>query len=91
MKHNVYFEGGVQSLGFEDAAGKASVGVIDPGGYSFGTSTEEVMSVVSGSLDYRLPGADWATVSAGQAFKVPAGVTFEVRAGAPVAYLCLYR
>lgn len=91
MKHNVYFEGGVQSLGFEDAAGKASVGVIDPGGYSFGTSTEEVMSVVSGSLDYRLPGAGWATVSAGQSFTVPAGVTFEVRAVSPVAYLCRYR
>lgn len=91
MKHNVYFEGGVQSLGFEDAAGKASVGVIDPGGYSFGTSTEEVMSVVSGSLDYRLPGAGWATASAGQSFTVPAGVTFEVRAASPVAYLCLYR
>ncbi len=91
MKHNVYFEGGVQSLGFEDAAGKASVGVIDPGGYSFGTSCEELMSVVSGALDYRLPGSDWAVASAGQAFTVPAGVTFEVRASVPVAYLCRYR
>ncbi|HEY3488524.1 MAG TPA: pyrimidine/purine nucleoside phosphorylase [Candidatus Deferrimicrobiaceae bacterium] len=91
MKHSVYFEGGVQSLGFEDVAGKATVGVIDPGNYAFGTSTEEVMSVVTGSLDYRLPGADWATAAAGRSFTVPPGVTFEVRAGAPVAYLCRYR
>jgi uncharacterized protein YaiE (UPF0345 family) len=91
MKHNVYFEGGVQSLGFEDAVGKASVGVIDPGAYSFGTSCEELMAVVAGTLEYRLPGAEWASAAAGQAFAVPAGVTFEVRAAAPVAYLCRYR
>ncbi len=91
MKHNVYFEGGVQSLGFADAAGNASVGVIDPGEFSFGTSTEEVMSVVAGSLDYRLPGAGWAVAAAGQSFTVPAGITFDVRTTAPAAYLCRYR
>lgn len=91
MKHNVYFDGGVQSLGFDEADGKASVGVIDPGGYSFGTSTRETMSVIAGSLDFRLPGADWATAGAGESFEVPAGVTFEVRAAAPAAYLCRYR
>ena len=91
MNHNVYFEGGVQSLGFEDAAGKASVGVIDPGSYSFDTSTEEVMTVVAGALDVRLPGAEWVAVTAGQSFTVPSGVSFEVRAAVPVAYLCRYR
>lgn len=91
MKHNVYFGGGVQSLGFENAEGRATAGVIDPGGYSFDTSTEEVMAVVSGTLEYRLPGAAWATAGSGQSFTVPAGVSFEVRAEAPVAYLCRFR
>jgi uncharacterized protein YaiE (UPF0345 family) len=90
MKHNRYFEDNVQSLGFTDAKGAASVGVIDPGEYSFGTSTREIMAVIAGTLEYRLPGAEWASASAGQAFTAPQGVTFDVRAAAPVAYLCRY-
>jgi uncharacterized protein YaiE (UPF0345 family) len=91
MKHNVYFEGGVQSLGFSDAEGSATIGLIDPGSYSFGTSTEELMAVVTGTLEYRLPGAEWAVAAAGQSFVVPPGVTFEVRAAAPVGYVCRFR
>lgn len=91
MRHNRYFEDKVQSLGFADADGDATVGVIDPGEYSFGTSRQERMTVVSGVLWYRVPGKPWLSAGAGEGFDVSAGVTFEVKAETPVAYLCRYR
>jgi len=48
MRHNRYFDDRVQSLGFSDAEGDATVGVIDPGEYAFGTSQRERMTVVAG-------------------------------------------
>jgi len=90
MRHNRYFDDKVQSLGFSDASGDATVGVIDPGEYAFGTSQRERMSVVAGTLRYRLPGGVWLSAGAGEGFEVPAGVTFEVKAEGPVAYLCRY-
>ena len=37
MKHNSYFEGKVRSLAIGTTDGPATVGVIEPGIYSFGT------------------------------------------------------
>ncbi len=91
MRHNRYFEDRVQSLGFSDGDGDATLGVIEPGEYAFGTSRQETMTVVSGVLWYRVPGKEWLSAAAGERFAVPAGVTFEVKAEAPVAYLCRYR
>ena len=47
LKHNTYFEGAVQSLGFERNGLRASVGVIVPGEYHFGTGAAERMTVTS--------------------------------------------
>jgi uncharacterized protein YaiE (UPF0345 family) len=91
MKHNRYFDDKVQSLGFTDAEGDATVGVIAPGEYAFGTSSRERMTVVSGVLWYRVPGKPWLSAGAGEGFDVPAGVNFEVKAEGPVSYLCRYR
>ena len=91
MRHNRYFDDKVQSLGFSDAEGDATVGVIDPGEYAFGTSREEWMTVIAGILWYRVPGKAWLSAAAGERFSVPAGVTFEAKAEGPVAYLCRYR
>ena len=90
MRHNRYFDDRVQSLGFQDAGGDATVGVIDPGEYAFGTSRRERMTVVAGTLWYRVPGQSWLSAGPGEGFEVPAGVTFEVKAEGPVAYLCRY-
>jgi uncharacterized protein YaiE (UPF0345 family) len=90
MEHNRYFDDKVQSLGFSDADGTATVGVLDPGEYAFGTSQRERMTVVAGTLWYRLPGNSWLSAEAGEGFTVPAGVTFEVKSEGPVAYLCRY-
>ena len=91
MKHNSYFDGKVQSLAVGTPDGPATVGVIEPGKYSFGTDCEEHMHVVTGTLKARLPGGDWKSYGKGQSFIVPPKVKFEVEAAADVAYLCHYQ
>jgi uncharacterized protein YaiE (UPF0345 family) len=90
MRHNRYFEDRVQSLGFTDSDGDATIGVIERGEYAFGTSTIEQMTVIAGTLWYRVPGKPWMSAGPGEGFDVPARVTFEVKAEGPVAYLCRY-
>ena len=50
LKHNSYFDGNVQSVGFERNGRRATVGVIAPGSYHFGTEAPERMTVISGEL-----------------------------------------
>src|ERR1039458_5700980 len=66
MKHNSYFEGKVQSLAVATPDGPATVGVIEPGKYSFGTDCEEHMHVVAGTLKAKLPGGEWKSFGQGQ-------------------------
>jgi uncharacterized protein YaiE (UPF0345 family) len=89
LKHNAYFDGAVQSIGFERLGRRMTAGVIAPGEFHFGTDTAERMTVVSGELEVKV-GADWRPYPAGTAFEVPAKSGFDVRARAPVAYLCEY-
>jgi hypothetical protein len=91
MKHNSYFEGKVQSLAVAAPDGPATVGVIEPGKYSFGTDCEEHMHIVAGVLKARLPGGEWISYGQGRHFVVPPQVKFEVEAAGDVAYLCYYR
>jgi uncharacterized protein YaiE (UPF0345 family) len=89
LKHNSYFEGKVQSVGFERNGRRATVGVIDVGEFHFGTDAPERMTVTSGELQARLPGeAAFRAFPAGTAFEVPGKSGFDVKATAPAAYLC---
>ncbi len=89
---NEYFGGTVKSLAYSTAAGKSTVGVIEPGEYEFGTAQAEIMTVVEGELAALLPGAEqWQTFSQGQSFKVAANSSFKVKAQSQMAYLCQYR
>lgn len=87
--HNTYFDGGVQSLGFERRGRRATVGVIEPGTYHFGTDAPERMTVISGELEALLPGRDvWCTYAQGTSFEIDGDSAFDVRASAASAYLC---
>jgi uncharacterized protein YaiE (UPF0345 family) len=89
LKHNTYFEGRVQSVGFDRNGMRATVGVIAPGEYRFNTAAAERMTVVSGQLSAKLPGGGWQAYPAGTYFEVPANSGFDVRAdGGAAAYLC---
>ena len=89
LKHNVYFEGKVQSIGFERNGRRQTSGVIDAGTFHFGTDAAERMTVISGELAVKVDGtSDWKTYAAGTSFEVAAKSGFDVRADAPAAYLC---
>jgi uncharacterized protein YaiE (UPF0345 family) len=89
LSHNRYFEGKVQSVGFERHGRRQTVGVIDVGEFHFDTASAERMTVVSGELHVRTVGAsEWRTYAAGTTFEVPEKCGFDVRATAPSAYLC---
>lgn len=89
LTHNTYFEGKVQSIGFERNGRKTTAGVIDVGEFHFGTGAPERMTVVSGELDVRLDGtSEWRHYPAGTSFEVPGKSGFDVRTTLPSAYLC---
>jgi uncharacterized protein YaiE (UPF0345 family) len=89
LKHNSYFEGGVQSIGFERNGRRLTAGVIDRGEFHFDTDAPERMSVTSGELVVRVAGSSgWQRYPAGTAFEVAAKTGFDVRAEAACAYVC---
>jgi len=92
FKTNEYFDGKVKSIAFSSKEGPATIGVMAPGEYAFGTDSIEIMSVVSGSMDIKLPGSDeWETFQSGSSFEVAKGFTFGVRIAVETGYLCLYK
>jgi uncharacterized protein YaiE (UPF0345 family) len=92
FKVNEYFDGTVKSIAFGMTDGPATIGVMAPGDYEFGTSQLEIMHVVAGALTVKLPGNDsWETFAAGSQFTVPANSKFQLKVAQDTAYLCEYR
>ena len=92
IQPNTYFDDHVRSLGYEDAEGKATVGVMLPGAYTFNTAAPETMSVVTGRLTAKLPGSErFVDYDAGASFEVPGDSAFELKVATPTAYLCRFR
>ena len=88
---NEYFDGKVKSIGFQTETLRATVGVMAPGNYEFGTSEKETMTVVSGALKVKLPGSDdWVGYDAGSSFVVDANRKFQLQVTVDTAYLCTY-
>jgi len=91
FKTNEYFDGKVKSIAFSAGAGPATVGVMAPGDYEFGTAKKEIMSVVSGKLAVKLPGETaWKDFPKGSTFTVPPASKFQLKVAEDTAYLCLY-
>ena len=91
LKVNEYFDGNVKSISFESPTLPASVGVMAPGEYEFGTSQKETMTVVSGELVVKLPGVnDFSAYPAGSSFIVEANQKFQLKVARDTAYLCTY-
>lgn len=91
FRTNEYFDGKVKSIAFSAGGGPATVGVMAPGEYEFGTAKREIMTVVSGRLTVRLPGESaWKDYDAGATFTVAPDSKFRLKVAADTAYLCLY-
>lgn len=92
LKTNTYFDNNVVSIGFENQDGPATVGVMEPGEYEFGTTKTEYMTVISGSISARLPGEDhFMNYTPNQTFIVAPNSKFQVKITKQTAYLCLYK
>ena len=91
-KINEYFDGNVVSISHDGTEGKATVGVMAAGEYQFGTSSIEVMTVISGKMMVKMPGEDkWKTYKKFETFEVSKGITFGVKVEEDTPYLCLYK
>ncbi|MDY0122615.1 pyrimidine/purine nucleoside phosphorylase [Sulfurimonas sp.] len=88
---NIYHDGKVTSRTVEFADGSVkSLGIMLPGEYTFGTKEAEIMEMMSGELDVRLPGEDWKTLSTPESFNVPANSSFDLRVKTVTDYCCSY-
>lgn len=91
MDINEYFGGSVASLGFENQGGRQSVGVMEPGDYTFNTAVDEMMLVISGALTAKRQNDEaFQVYGPGESFEVPAEQSFDVKVESPTAYLCGY-
>ncbi|UYZ36933.1 pyrimidine/purine nucleoside phosphorylase [Clostridium beijerinckii] len=91
-KANVYFDGKVTSrtIIFEDGERK-TLGIMLPGDYEFGTGDKEVMEILGGAMDVKLPGSDkFVTYKEGDTFIVPANSKFSLIIKEVADYCCSY-
>ncbi len=62
------------------------------GEYTFSTSSVEYMTLTSGVMTAKLPGAsDFASIKVGETFIVEANASFDVKISESSSYLCLYK
>ena len=89
---NVYFDGNVTSrtVIFENGE-KKTLGIMMPGEYTFGTKAAEIMEIMAGELDVKLPGNDaWIAIKGGESFNVPANASFDLKIKTLTDYCCSY-
>ena len=89
---NIYYDGKVTSrtLNFEDGTTK-SLGIMLPGEYTFNTNDREVMEMLSGTLEIRLPGETvFKILQTPTSFEVPANSAFDLKIKTVTDYCCSY-
>ena len=91
-KANVYFDGKVTSrtVLFPDGS-KKTLGVMLPGEYSFNTGDKEIMEILAGVLEVRLPGSNaWKKIKSGEQFEVPPQSKFNLKVATLTDYCCSF-
>ncbi|WP_457743197.1 pyrimidine/purine nucleoside phosphorylase [Sulfurimonas sp.] len=88
---NIYYDGKVTSRTIEFANGEIkSLGIMLEGEYTFGTNDAEIMEIMSGELDIKLPGEEWKTLHTPETFNVPANSSFDLKIKKVTDYCCSY-
>lgn len=89
---NIYFDGKVTSRTILFANGeKKTLGIMMPGEYTFGTGQKEIMEILTGELNVRLPSSEQCIkVTGGQTFEVPAHASFDLEVIVITDYCCSY-
>ena len=89
---NIYFDGKVASrtVTFADGSTK-TLGILQPGEYTFTTEVAELMEILSGELTVRIGATgEWLAVKGGESFTVPAQTPFTMRAATVTDYCCSF-
>lgn len=89
---NIYYDGKVTSrtIILEDGS-KQSLGIMLPGEYTFGTNEAEIMEMMSGDLEIRLPGEElFRQLNTPETFNVPANSSFDLKIKSVTDYCCSY-
>jgi uncharacterized protein YaiE (UPF0345 family) len=88
---NIYYDGKVTSRTVNLADGSTqSLGIMLPGEYTFGTNEAEIMEIMSGELEIRLPDEEWKTLNTPETFNVPANSSFDLKIKTVTDYCCSY-
>lgn len=88
---NIYHDGKVTSRTVENADGSIqSLGIMLPGEYTFDTNEAEIMEMLSGELEIKLPGEDWKKLNTPESFNVPANSSFDLKIKSVTDYCCSY-
>jgi len=90
-KANIYYDGKVTSHSIEFSDGTIkSLGIMLEGEYTFGTNEAEIMEIMSGNLEIRLPNEEWKTLNTPETFEVPANSSFDIKIKSVTDYCCSY-
>ena len=88
---NIYYDGKVTSRTLEFSNGSIkSLGIMLPGEYTFSTNDKEIMEMLSGDLEVRLPNEEWKTLQSPETFEVDANVSFDLKIKTVTDYCCSY-
>ena len=88
---NIYYDGKVTSRTVNLSDGTTqSLGIMLPGEYTFATNEAEIMEMLSGELDIKLPGEEWKTLNTPETFNVPANSSFDLKIKTVTDYCCSY-
>jgi len=88
---NIYYDGKVTSRTVNLSDGTTqSLGIMLPGEYTFGTNEAEIMEMLSGELEIKLPNEEWKTLNTPETFNVPANSSFDLKIKTVTDYCCSY-
>lgn len=89
---NIYFDGKVVSRTiFLPNGERQTLGVMQPGEYTFDTNEAEIMEMMSGELEIRLPGEpEFIKLNTPESFNVPANASFDLKIKTVTDYCCSY-
>lgn len=91
-KANIYFDGAVASRTVLFADGtKKTLGIMQPGEYTFNTGVGEIMEILAGELTYRIGESDqWQQVRGGESFQIPSNSAFTMKVTSVSDYCCSF-
>ena len=91
-KANQYFDGQVTSRTVVEADGSTkTLGIMNPGSYTFDTQLAEHMEILAGHCEVEFPDdSNVETIKGGEYFEVPANSSFNIKVLEVTDYCCTY-